>query len=47
DHNKTFEIAILLDDELLGQGHGASKKEAQQAAAKNAVDKLGVEYEQG
>lgn len=47
DHNKTFEIAIMLDDALLGQGQGASKKEAQQAAAKNAVDNLGIEYEQG
>ena len=47
DHNKTFEIAIMLDDVLLGQGRGASKKEAQQAAAKNAVDNLGIEYEQG
>lgn len=47
DHNKTFEIAIMLDDVLLGQGRGASKKEAQQAAAKNAVDNMGIEYEQG
>jgi ribonuclease III len=46
DHNKTFEIAIMLDDVVLGQGQGASKKEAQQAAAKNAVDNLGIEYEQ-
>jgi ribonuclease-3 len=46
DHNKTFEIAIMLDDVLLGRGQGASKKEAQQAAAKNAVDNLGIEYAQ-
>ncbi len=45
DHNKTFEMAIMLDDELLGKGQGTSKKEAQQAAAKNAIDNLGIEYE--
>lgn len=45
DHNKTFEMAILLDDEVLGQGAGASKKEAQQAAAKDAIEKMGIEYE--
>jgi ribonuclease-3 len=45
DHNKIFEMAIMLEDKILGKGQGASKKEAQQAAAKNAIDNLGIEYE--
>jgi ribonuclease-3 len=45
DHNKIFEMAIMLEDKMLGKGQGASKKEAQQAAAKNAIDNLGIEYE--
>jgi len=45
DHNKIFEMAIMLEDKMLGKGQGASKKEAQQAAAKNAIDNMGIEYE--
>lgn len=44
-HNRTFEMAMMLDDETVGIGSGSSKKEAQQAAAKNAMEKLGIEYE--
>lgn len=42
DHSKTFEMAILHEDKVLGTGAGLSKKEAQQAAAKDAVEKLGL-----
>lgn len=45
DHSKIFEMAIMLDDKRLGIGKGNSKKEAQQAAAKDAVEKLGIENE--
>jgi ribonuclease-3 len=45
DHSKTFEMAIMLDEKILGLGSGNSKKEAQQAAAKDAVEKLGIENE--
>jgi len=45
DHSKSFEMAIMLDDKMLGVGSGNSKKEAQQAAAKNAIEKLGIENE--
>jgi dsRNA-specific ribonuclease len=38
-------MAIMLEDKMLGKGQGASKKEAQQAAAKNAIDNMGIEYE--
>ncbi len=37
DHSKIFEIAVLIKQKELGRGKGASKKEAQQAAAANAA----------
>lgn len=44
-HSRTFEMALTLDDEIIGIGSGNSKKEAQQAAAKAAMEKLGIENE--
>lgn len=41
DHNKIFKIIVLVQDTELGHGEGASKKEAQNAAAKNALIALG------
>ena len=41
-HNKSFEVAVFVNGDNLGQGIGKSKKEAHQAAAKQAVLKLGV-----
>jgi ribonuclease-3 len=38
DHSKHFEIAVLVNDEEWGRGIGPSKKEAQQAAAKQAME---------
>lgn len=43
DHSKRFTVQALLQEEKLGLGTGASKKEAQQAAAKNALDQLQVD----
>lgn len=40
DHSKTFEIAVLVNDQEAGRGIGASKKEAQQAAAADAFSRL-------
>jgi ribonuclease-3 len=40
DHNKTFYMIVKLGDEVLGQGIGSSKKEAEQKGAKEAVMKL-------
>lgn len=40
DHNKTFEIGVYFKKKLLGRGMGKSKKEAEQEAAKNALNKL-------
>lgn len=40
DHSKIFLISVSLDGKELGQGEGSSKKEAQQAAAQDALTKL-------
>lgn len=40
DHNKTFIVAVKLNEDSLGSGQGSSKKEAEQEAAKVALDKL-------
>jgi ribonuclease III len=37
-HDKTFHVAVYIDDEKLGVGQGKSKKQAEQVAAKNALD---------
>lgn len=42
DHNKTFEIALYLNNTIIGRGEGRSKKDAQQSAAREAVKSLGV-----
>ena len=39
-HNKTFEIAAILNDQEAGRGKGHSKKAAQQAAAEEAIRRL-------
>lgn len=38
DHSKTFIIAVEIDSRFRGQGRGKSKKEAEQSAAKNALE---------
>lgn len=38
DHSKIFHVVALLDDKEAGRGVGASKKEAEQAAAKDAME---------
>jgi ribonuclease III len=40
DHAKRFDAQVFLVGELLGEGTGRSKKEAEQAAAKRALPKL-------
>ncbi|BDG06511.1 hypothetical protein AMOR_55070 [Anaeromyxobacter oryzae] len=44
DHSKTFEVETDLRGEVLGRGAGRSKKDAEQAAAKLALDALGRRY---
>lgn len=38
-NNKVFESVVYMDDILMGRGTGKSKKEAQQSAAKDALEK--------
>ncbi|MEK7542485.1 MAG: ribonuclease III [Patescibacteria group bacterium] len=41
DHAKNFRIGIYLDKELVAEGEGSSKQEAEEAAAKNALAEKG------
>jgi ribonuclease-3 len=41
-HNKTFTVSVFHDRIKLGNGVGKSKKEAEQNAAKDALEKLAV-----
>ncbi len=45
DHDKVFYINLMVDGELYGSGKGRSKKEAEQMAAKSALNKLGISDE--
>lgn len=39
-HNKHFVVVVKLDKQIiLGEGEGSTKKEAEQKAAKDAMDK--------
>lgn len=38
DHAKTFTMGVFLEDKLLSSGHGQSKQEAEQEAAKKALE---------
>lgn len=40
DHSKIFKVSVLVNQRQAGLGEGASKKEAQQAAAKDALQNL-------
>lgn len=40
DHNKTFTMNVLLNGKEIGQGSGRTKKEAEQAAAKCALERM-------
>jgi ribonuclease III len=37
-HEKRFTVQVLFDDEVMGEGVGRSKKEAEQAAASDALE---------
>ncbi|MEX2405273.1 MAG: ribonuclease III [Candidatus Paceibacterota bacterium] len=41
DHDKHFTIGIFLEEEQVAQGEGQSKQEAEQEAAKNALEERG------
>ena len=40
-HDKTFTVQVMADQKVIGQGKGRSKKLAEQAAAKNALEAKG------
>jgi ribonuclease-3 len=41
-HNKTFTTEVVIDGIVYGRGVGSSKKEAEQEAAKEAIEKLAI-----
>ena len=41
-HNKTFTVDVVIDDIVYGTGIGQSKKDAEQEAAKFALEKLAI-----
>jgi ribonuclease-3 len=41
DHRKTFSVEVVVNGEVLGAATGRAKKEAEQEAARLALDKLG------
>ncbi len=42
DHDRTFTVQVLVGNEPMGSGIGKNKKEAEQAAAEEAVTKLQI-----
>jgi ribonuclease III len=40
DHDKTFHMGVAVGERILARGSGKSKKEAQQQAAKQALEKM-------
>jgi len=42
EHEKNFKVEILLGENVVADGEGRSKKEAEQEAARNALSKLGL-----
>ena len=42
-HNRIFTANVLLNGQVIGTGTGSSKKEAEQAAAKEALGLMGYE----
>ncbi|HAA25472.1 MAG TPA: ribonuclease III [Ruminiclostridium sp.] len=40
DHDKIFTVSVSVNDEVMGTGKGRTKKEAEQNAAGDALDKL-------
>ncbi|MBR4509225.1 MAG: ribonuclease III [Ruminococcus sp.] len=43
DHNKRFVVEVMLNSQVIGKGKGRSKKEAEQLAAKEALELMGYE----
>ncbi len=43
DHNKQFTVQVLLNSNVIGEGTGRSKKNAEQLAAKEALSLMGID----
>lgn len=43
DHSKDFEVEVLVQGEVLGRGHGRSKKDAEQDAAREALQRFSAD----
>ncbi len=41
DHSKSFTVEVMVGRRVLGSGRGKNKKEAEQSAARNALDSVG------
>lgn len=41
-HDRLFTVDVLIDGQVVGRGRGQSKRTAQQAAARQALDELGA-----
>ena len=41
DHDKHFTVSVAVGSEVMGEGEGKSKQDAEQEAAKNALEKQG------
>ena len=42
DHNKVFYMNVVINEIIIGTGAGKNKKEAEQAAAKDALKNMGI-----
>ena len=42
-NNKRFVVEVCLNSQVIGKGKGRSKKEAEQLAAKEALELMGYE----
>ena len=45
DHSKQFLVEVMVGKRMLGSGKGRNKKEAEQAAARDALEKVGAPHE--
>ena len=43
DHDKRFTVEVHLNSNVIGTGSGRSKKQAEQAAAKQALQLMGID----
>lgn len=43
DHNKIFEVEVHLNSNVIGKGKGKNKKQAEQMAAKQALELMGAQ----